>query len=302
MQQLFHFTSPRRIGFWLIAGLCALVCGLPLVNLARLGLPHFDLAIFLQETWVRVIQNTFSIAVLSTLSALALGLLSAYCIHRTDLPFAGKLKTLVLYPYIIPTCLTAIAWTILGNPIVGWLKPLVPWINVYSIAGVVFVEALFWYTFVFLNVSATLVNLDTSLEESARMCGAKPWQVFWHVTLPLLKQTLLASALIVFSCVASSFAVPAIVGGPGKVFVLTTKIYQLVKIGTPEAILQAMAVSLPILIFAFALIYFAEKRLSAQAYSTLSGKATRKVTVALRHWRWPVFVFLVFLSFLAFAY
>lgn len=300
MQKLLNFTSSRRVGFWLIAGLCVLVCGVPLVNLVRLGLPHFDLSIFFEAAWVRVLSNTVLIAILSTAAALLLGLISAYCIHRTDLPFAAKLKTLVLYPYIIPTCLTAIAWTILGNPIVGWLKPIVPWINVYSITGVVFVEALYWYTFVFLNVSATLVNLDTSLEESARMCGARPWQVFWHVTMPLLKQTLLASSLIVFSCVASSFAVPAIVGGPGKVFVITTKIYQLVKIGTPDAILQAMAVSLPILLFAFGMIYFAEKRLSAQAYATLGGKATRKVTVALRQWRWPMFAFLFFLSLLAF--
>jgi iron(III) transport system permease protein len=155
--------------------------------------------------------------------------------------------------------------------------------------GMIFVETLYWFSFVMLAVLTALAGIDTSLEESARMCGASTVQVLRHITIPLLLPSIFGVALIVFPCVVSSFAIPAIVGGPGKILTVTTKIYQLAKIGTPESILQATVVSVPVILAALVLLTLSERKLKKISFSTLTGKFTRQTRIKLRYWRWPVF-------------
>jgi iron(III) transport system permease protein len=200
----------------------------------------------------------------------------------------------LLYPYIVPPFITAIGWVVLANPKVGLLTSWIPGINIYTMEGLVFVETLYWYTYVLLNVMNVLENMDGSLEESARMCGAGPVRIFRTVTLPLLTPTLVASGLIVFLCTISSFGVPAIIGNPGKVYVLTTTIISLIR---SAELNQAMTLSLPVIVFAFGLIYFSETWFGKKAYATLTGKHNRKLEINLRAWRWPVLI-----AFLAFAF
>lgn len=275
--------------------LIALTVAFSLVPLANLSVFAFKSVTTLEWSLAmqRATVNTLLMASLATIFSLVLGTVLAYVTLRTDVKFKSTLRTLLLSPYIIPSYLLAIGWIILANPSVGILNKIVPIFNVYGLGGIVFVETLFLYTFVYLNVANALTNMDGSLEESARLCGASPIKIFFVITLPLLKSTLIGSGLLVFLWAISSFGVPAMVGAPAKVFVLTTHIYQLIKIGTPQALSSAAALALPIVFIAFILLFVAEKILAGTAYKTLTGKHTRKLDLRLRQWRLPVTIALV---------
>lgn len=279
--------TTKRGFFFLTIFIVLILSGWPLGNLLRLGLRSIDLSLF-DAGVLKVVINTLILGVFATLFSLILGTTFGFLLERTNVLGKKNIKSFLLYPYIIPSIIMAIGWMILANPGVGLIKPLLPWINIYSMPGIVLVETLSWYTFVMLNVMNVLSEMDGSLEESARMCGASPSRIFFTVTLPLLKPALIGSAILVFLCSVSSFAVPAILGGPGKIYVLTTKIYQWIKIGTPGSVLEAMMLSIPIVIMAFVLGYAAEKWLTRRSFATLTGKHNRKLEINLRQWRWPV--------------
>lgn len=292
-----RITSKRAV-YGLTILVVAAIVGLPLFNLVKLSLMRFDLGVF-DAGVAKVVGNTILIGIITMLLSLGLGTTLAFLLWRTNVAGKKALRSFLLYPYIIPSIITAIGWVILANPGAGLLKEIIPGINIYSFTGLIFVETLCWYTFVMLNVANVLENLDGSLEESARMCGASPLRIFFTITLPLLKPALIGSAILVFLCCVSSFAVPAVIGAPGKIFVLTTKIYQWIKIGTTNSILEAMVLSLPILVVAFVLSYMAEKWLGRKVYATLSGKHNRKLDIQLRAWRVPLTLILTLFAIIA---
>lgn len=283
-----HFTVKRTF-FWIIVAATLAVCGLPLINLIRMGASHFSPQAFDARVG-RAALNTLILAAGTTVTAIAIGTLCGFFISRTNLPAKKTVKTLLLYPYVIPPFITALGWVVLGNPNVGLIGKIIPGFSIYTMPGLVAVESLFWYTYVLLNVGNVLEGMDGSLEESARMCGASPARIFFSITLPLLKPTLIGSGLIVFLCSASSFGVPAIIGGPGKIFVLTTTILNFIRAGQLG---EAITLSLPIVVSAFVLIYFSERWLNRKSFATLTGKHNRKLEVNLRAARWPSFVLFV---------
>ncbi len=288
----------KKIVYGIVALIIFVICLLPLVKLcwfALDGLPRLALT----NAITKSVINTLTFASLTTLIALIIGTVIAYLLSRTDIYLKPRIKSFLTLPYIIPSYLLAIGWIILANPTVGVLNEIFPIFNIYGLLGIVFVESLFLYTFVFLNVTNALCNMDSSLEEAARMCGAGPVKIFFVITLPILKSTLLGSAIVVFMTALSSFGVPAMIGAPSKTFVLTTQIYQFIKIGTPEALERAAALSIPIIMLAFSLLYLSEKLLSKSGYKTLSGKHTRNVEIKLKGLRLPVTALLLLFVFVA---
>ena len=75
-------------------------------------------------------------------------------------------------------------------------------------------------------------NIDSSLEEAARLFGASGFKVFTDISLPLLWHNIKSSALLVFLASAASFGVPALIGSPGGIYLLTTRIYMFQKMGS----------------------------------------------------------------------
>ena len=68
--------------------------------------------------------------------------------------------------------------------------------------------------FMILPLTATLMRLDFGLLEAAADLGAKPWQAFLRVTLPLSMPGIIAGALLVFIPAVGEFVIPDILGGP----------------------------------------------------------------------------------------
>ncbi|MCB0386716.1 MAG: iron ABC transporter permease, partial [Bdellovibrionales bacterium] len=244
---------------------------------------------------LKAIGNTLVVSVATSLVSVLLALPLAWLLTQTDLPRPGIFRTLFCLPYAIPPYIGAIAWIYLANPTNGFLVNVFGQgvINVYTYSGLIWVMASFLYTFVLLSLLSTFDRMDSSLIEAARLSGASPWRVFSQIVLPLSLPSLLSGALLVALASAASFGVPALIGSPARIFLMTTKIYTLQKMGSLNGIYQAGALSLVLLFLAiFVLVgnQFLHRRLNFQ---TVGGKASRASLIELGKWKIPVLSLLV---------
>ncbi len=249
---------------------------------------------FYREAWTeaanyRALVNTLLISSATVLFSIALAIPSAWLVARTDLPAARFFRFMLLLPYVVPPYLNAVAWINLANPTVGWINRLLgeAVVNIYSRWGIVWVESLYAYSIVYLAVLTALEKSDPSLEEAARMSGAKPLRVLVDVTLPLLRPALLGSAFLVFSATAASFGVPYLIGKPERVTVLTTRIYEEIKGGSVDGIYAASAMGSALLALALIASFVADRLSHGRRIVTVTGKSARPSLTRLGVWRWP---------------
>jgi iron(III) transport system permease protein len=160
-------------------------------------------------------------------------------------------------------------------------------LNVYSMSGMIFVEALITTPLAFLIISASLYSMDPSLEESARVAGSTNLQVAWRITFPIIRPALLASAMLNFVRAIESFETPAIIALPARIEVFTTKIYrEAIGAFPPNQNLAATyGVSLLLITMLFVFFY---RYLTARSerYVTVSGRGYRPAIIDLGKWRY----------------
>ncbi len=244
---------------------------------------------FLESLW-----NTCVYAVGSAVVAIALGMIQALIVERTDAPGREYVFLGVIVSLGVPHVLYTVGWLLLlgkAGPVNDLLHALsggaaAP-INVYSSWGMILIEGVSFVPLNFLLMSAVLKAIDTSFEEAAMASGASPWRTFRSVTLPMCLPGVLALLLLVFMRAFESFEVPALIGLAGNITVLTTNIYLSVK--EPGAanfgISGAYSVCL-MLIMTLLLLWYNRLSRSAHRFQTISGKGYRPRVVNLGHWRW----------------
>lgn len=246
-----------------------------------LSLQYFVGVVTHKSTWV-AIKNTLLISGLTALFSALLAVPLAWLLSRSDLPGKTKWRTLFCLPYAIPPYIGAIAWVALANPTNGYLNGLfgAGFFNVYSHAGLVWVMGSFFYTYVLLSLLSAMDRTDPSLEEAARLSGAGPVRVFFQITLPLVRPALLSGILLVFLASAAAFGIPALIGGPARIFLVTTKIYTFQQTGSFTGLYLAGALSIMLLILGVVGL-FINQRLTGLALKTVGGKSSRVSVVAL---------------------
>ena len=275
------------------------VCVVPFLNLflkiAFFG-GDFSLQVFIDllklKNVQRAVVNTLKVCVSISVASLLIAVPLAWFLARWDFPFARKFRSWLSLPYAIPPYIGAIAWIYLANPSTGLINRIVgePFLNIYSMAGLIFVETSFLYTFVFLNTLSSLDRMDSSFEEAARLSGATPLRVFFDVTLPILRPSLVGSALLVFLASVASFGVPALIGGPARLYLLTTQIYTFQRMGSMGGLIRAAALSVWLMVAALTLMVAAHIVTSRKSLQTVSGKTARPSAFELGRWRWPLFM------------
>src|SRR5215216_4078502 len=164
---------------------------------------------------LRVLIFTFYQAILSTILTLLLGLPSAYLFARYD--FRGKtlLRALTAVPFMLPTVVVAAGFSALFGPrgLIHHFFPLFNFQFTGTLTGIVIAHVFYNTTIIIRVVGNALSSLDPKLEQAARSLGANPFRVWWNVTLPLLRPSLLASSLLVFLFDFTSFGVILLLGG-----------------------------------------------------------------------------------------
>ena len=241
----------------------------------------------------RMSFNSLQFALGSTALSIVIGTSIAYLTVRTDVPLREFIFAASLVPLIIPGVLNTIAWIFIASPQIGWvnylLAPLVgrdDLINIFSMPGMIFVEALNQAPLVFLLMYAAFRSMDPSLEESAYMSGASFGTVVRRITLPLVKPTLFASILIMLVLGLEAFETPALLGMPSGIWVFTSRIYRVLR-QFPVMYGEAGAYSITLLIFTTAGVFW-QSRLNrrGKSFQTVTGKGFRPAPMRLGQWRW----------------
>jgi thiamine transport system permease protein len=163
----------------------------------------------------RVLLFTFYQATLSTLLTLLLGLPSAYLFARYSFRGKSLLRALTAVPFLLPTVVVAAGFSALLGPR-GLLSTFFP-LSSFSFTGTlsaILIAHVFYNTTIIIRVVGNaLSSLDHKLEAAARSLGADSRRVWWNVTFPLLRPSLLASSLLVFLFDFTSFGVILLLGG-----------------------------------------------------------------------------------------
>jgi iron(III) transport system permease protein len=242
-----------------------------------------------------IMVNTLTVAFASTVMALAFGFLTAWILHRTNVPFRRTLDQLMAVPYYVTPLLGALAWSFLGAPESGFINAI--WrrlgggdtlIDITSPLGIAWVMALFEGSVALVMIGAVLQSMDPSLEEASQVTGANRWRTMLRITLPLAAPGVLGAAIFVFAEMLGSFSAALVLGTPARFFVITTAIYQLVSQFPPRLpMAAAMGVSLFAVMFVMMFIY---RHITARrSFVTISGKAFRPRVMELGATRWLLF-------------
>ncbi|NLD33512.1 MAG: iron ABC transporter permease [Clostridiales bacterium] len=239
--------------------------------------------------------------IIAALATMALGTLLAFplawLVGRTNLYGRQFFRKLFVVTYMVPPYVGAMAWLRLLNPNVGIinqalravfnLNTTVGPLNVYSLGGMIWVLTSFYFPYAFITISRAMEKMDPSLEEASRVSGASPLTTVARVTLPMMTPSLIAGALLVFVSAASCYGIPSIIGAPGKVHTVTTRIIEYYGRGT-QGLNDATGLAVFLMLMALLILYLSDFVLAKKQYVTVSGKSTRPNIVELRSWRKPL--------------
>ena len=254
--------------------------------------------------WTALI-NTLVISGLTTLFGVILAFPLAFLVGRTDMYGKKFFRTLFVTTYMVPPYVGAMAWLRLLNPNAGVLNkflmqifnlPKAPF-NIYTVGGIVWVLTCFYYPYAFITISRAMEKMDPSLEEASRISGASPLKTLFKVTIPMMTPSIIAAGLLVFVASASAYGIPSIIGAPGQIYTVTTRIIDFVHIGSDEGLNDAMVLAVFLMVIANIVLYITTFVIGKRQYITMSGKSTRPNIVELGKWRMPITIIISIFSF-----
>ncbi len=260
---------------------------------------------YTDPAFFRVMFNTVVFVLGSSVLATVLAVFLAYLNTRTDIPFKGLFGVLSIIPMMIPHLLFSVSWALLLNPSNGMINSVLKGLfslerapfNVYSLEGMILVEALLDLPIAYLIIAPAMRSFDVALEESSRVFGAGHWRTLARVTLPILRPAILAAFILGVVRSLASFAVPQVLGTPGRVSVLATHIYEMVSLGFSPDYGRAAALGMSVLATSVALIYvYRALTAEGEKYVTIAGRGYRPTLIELGRARIPLFGVVALLS------
>ena len=217
------------------------------------GLQNF--AVLLREPrTLKAIVNTLIIAVGSTVFATILGTAMAFILAYTNVRHRHFLEMLVLMPFIIPSYITTLSWAGIVTK-KGLLSRLAAalglgTLDIYSIGGILFIVGICNIPIVYLSVTHTLRKIPKDLEWASRSCGFSIWATFWKIDIPEAMPAIMSGAVLSFLAAIDNFSVPAFLGIPAGIPVLSTYIYEKAISFGPQSFPLAAALSVMLCIIA----------------------------------------------------
>jgi iron(III) transport system permease protein len=196
-----------------------------------------------------------------------------------------------MLPLFVPPLVAAVAWSILASPRTGLLNTLlasigVEWrFNVYSMGGLICIFGIYYAPYVYMFTASALRNMDPSLEEAAEVTGATPLRTLLTVTFPLIAPAIVSGMLLSFIVMLGIYGIPAVLGTPGDIPVLTTYIFKLTN-WSPPLYSTAASVAIILMVVTGFLVWLQARVLSRRSYTTVAGKSFRPALLNLGPWRY----------------
>lgn len=268
---------------WLVVKSFQTEAGASFANYAAIGS---------QKSFQVATVNSLVFGVAASLIGLLLGAPMAWVVSRTNMPMRGLVRAGVLGAFVTPGFVLAVAWILLAGPNAGLLNKLWVWLtgaakgplDVFTMAGLVLVSVASTFPLAFILIYNTLEMMSSDVEEAARVLGAGTARVTWTVTLPLALPAIVASVILMFLETIILYGVPAMIGVPARIYVITTQLFSLFE--WPPRIGLAAALSLPLLLVTAGLLVMQRRLLARRSFATNRGKGGRRRPVDLGPARW----------------
>ena len=246
----------------------------------------------------RLLLNTAWYALGTIIVSMAIAILFAWFLERTDIPFRRTMFVLILAPMGMPGVIKSMAWILLANPANGMFNVILrsflgmegpgP-INIYSIGGMIVISALSIVPMIYIMISGVFARVDPSFEEAARTGGAKTWTTFRHISMPLLGPAIIAAVIYFLVRTIETFETPAMLGLPRGIFVFSTAIYYATRgsVGGLPDYGVASTYSMVLMLIAGVLIYFYSRYIRrAERFATVTGKGYRPRLIDLGRFKY----------------
>ena len=292
--------DPRLMTSLIVGAILAVLMLPPLVMLVQSSvigtsgiwtLSHFR-DLFTAHRGLETMANSIVFAAGSTILSLLIGGVLAWLVERTNAPLRWLAWVATVISLGTPYVLHVVAWLFLLGP-VGPFNDLYRslgghgnLIQVQSMWGMILIEGFLWSPLVFLLLGATFRAANADMEEAARTSGATVLQTVWRISIRLAMPAILALALFVFIRAIGAFEVPALVGIPSRIYVLTTAVYDSMTTMPPNlGYASAFAVVMVVLVSVL-LHFYSRLSASAEKYHSVTGKGYRPRPFDLGAWRW----------------
>ncbi|MGH3435177.1 MAG: ABC transporter permease [Sciscionella sp.] len=245
---------------------------------------------FTSDGFGSLVVNSFGYALGTAVVSTVIGFGLAWLVTRTNTPAKGFARVAALVPLIIPGILNTVAWALLFSPRTGPLNGMLraihlPAFNIYSLAGMIFIQSIHVTPVAFLMGSAAFSSMDSSLEEAAQASGATPRRVFRTITLRMARPAILSGFLLMFIQSISTFEVPQLIGVPGHKFVFVSKIYDALQ-AFPADYGTVGVIGVFVLAIAVVGLWLSQRLARSSSAQTVTGKGFRPTRTDLGAWRW----------------
>jgi len=222
------------------------------------------------QAWQQIdwfpLRLSLQVAGIATALSLAVGLALAYALARHSFRGRDALDALITLPMVLPpTVLGYYLLVLLGRntPLGHAYETLFGFPLVFTWQAAVVAATIHSVPLLVKSARAALESVDRNMENAARTLGASEWRIFFRVTLPLARRSILAATVFAFARALGDFGVTIMIAGniPGKTQTMAVAIYDAVQAGNT---LPANVMVLIISAVAIAILYWTNRLESAR--------------------------------------
>ncbi len=298
-----------------LTGLLLLLVGVPLLMVVlmslRTGFPGEGgpltlanfVAVYSTPATYQILLNTLLFAAGTVVVALVFAVPLVWLLNRTDIPFKNTIYVLMTVGILVPVFLRTIAWILLLSPRIGlvnqWAAQLFgldhPLVSLYNIPGMAFIQGVSFVPSAFFMLAAAYHTMDPSLEEAAYTSGVSKFQTFIRINVPMTWPAIAGVMVYLFMSAIAVFEVPAIIGFPARILVLSASIFTSTNppTGLPNYGI-AGAYGAVMLAAGLILAYFYVRLVQhGKKYTVITGRGYRPRQIALGKWKWAALAFAV---------
>ena len=259
------------------------------------GLKHWQNA-FQRAGLLRSLGNSLLVWSMTVSLSFPIGVTIAWLLARTKTPFSHTLEFLFWVSYMVPALPTTIAWITLLDPDLGLinvgLKNLFKLdqgpFNIFTVPGIVWANLMgHGISIKVMLLTPAFRNMDSTLEEAARVGGASNLRTLFKVTLPLMITPLVNIFALQLLRVFQSFETEYLLGMPFGFYVYSTKIYTLIRNAVPNYGEATVLASLTLVIIAL-IVPLQRWIIERRRYTTITG-SFRPGLIDLGIWNYAAF-------------
>jgi len=186
--------------------------------------------VFLQPSDFQAILLSFKVACTATLVATPLGIGIAYLLVYTRVPGKALLESIVNLPLVLPPVVVGYLLLVLFGRH-GWIGSLLARFDIqiiFTLTGAIIASAVVGFPLLVRSIRLGMESVDASYSKAARTLGARPWDAFFTITLPLSGRAVFAGMTLMFARSLGEFGATIILAGniPGVTQTIPLAIYE----------------------------------------------------------------------------